>query len=274
MKCFRYRSNRRVISLVLSVLILSSGCSTLRPDQYARYGYKGDPIVKEGRPILLVDWIGNLFGALSKLILWNWKVERHNIQPDTEAALNDYLTAHPEMGNLAVQLNRYAPQDAWHRLFHNSGVKWPYRYTFGILSVLILDTILVNRIFGGDRYDPFTHTVYLQSDLPSIALHELGHAKDFSGRRYRGSYALLRIVPLTDLYQEYKASQIAFDHLRRGKNIKGEIEAYKILYPAYGTYAGSYLPLFGLGSILGAIIGHIWGRSEARALERRAKFAS
>lgn len=258
----------KLISVLVMIAFMTTGCAVLKPEQYDEFGYKGEPVVREGARVLPIDWIGNVFGAFAKLILWNWKVERHNTQAETEKAVADYLSSHQEtLGNVAVQLNRYAPQDSWRRLFKNSGVKWPYRYTLGILSVLILDTILAGRIFGGDRYDPFTHTVHLYSDLPSIALHELGHAEDFAQRRYRGSYGLFRIIPFVDLYQEYQASHEAFHYIREEKMRDTEIEAYKVLYPAYGTYAGGYL--LGYGTMIGAVVGHIWGRSKAHALEKQ-----
>jgi hypothetical protein len=257
----------QALAVFLSLSLLMGGCSTLKTGEYAQFGYKGQAETKEGQRVLPVDWLGNFFGAFSKLLLWNWKVERHNIQTDTKEAVAQYLSKHEDtLGNVMVQLNRYAPQDSWRRLFQNKGVQWPYRYFLGIFSVLIMDTLLPGRIFGGDRYDPFTHTVHLYSDLPSIALHELGHAEDFAERRYRGSYALFRIVPFADLYQEYKATEDAFEYVREEKMVPTQIECYKVLYPAYGSYVGSYLFSFG---ILAVIVGHIWGRSEARALEQR-----
>ena len=255
--------------IVLICLTVSvSGCTTLKQNEYDEFGYHGEAIVQEGARILPVDWLGNFFGAIYKLILWNWKVKRHNIQNDTEKAVADYIHANPDLGNVQVQLNRYAPQDAWKRLFKNKGVKWPYRYTIGFFTVLFADTLFINRIFAGDYYNPFTHQVNIYSDIPAVALHELGHAKDFGRHRYRGSYALLRILPFTDLYQENAATEEAFSYARSKKDVNQEIENYKVLYPAYGTYVGGYFPVLG-GSVLGAIVGHIWGRSEAGKLEPR-----
>jgi len=263
-----YRSvSHKALAILLSLSLLLSGCSTLKTDEYAQFGYKGQPEAKEGQRVLPIDWLGNFFGAFSKLLLWNWKVERHRIETSTEQVVDGYLRSHEDtLGNVLVQLNRYAPQDAWKRLFQNKKVKWPYRYFLGIFSVLIVDTLLPGRIFGGDRYDPFTHTVHLYSDLPSIALHELGHAEDFAVRRYRGSYALFRMVPFADLFQEDKATDFAFQYVREEKMIDTEIECYKILYPAYGSYIGGYL---GSWSPIAIIGGHIYGRKKARALEKR-----
>ena len=266
MKLFR-RMKPAALVLCLVFAVTVSGCARLQPGEYAEHGYHGQTVTKEGKRIVPLDWLGNIFGALGKLILWNWKVHRHWINEDTEKAMQEYIAKNPELGDLEIQLNRYAPQDAWRRLVKNKQVKWPYRLFIGTFLVLIVDTILINRIFGSDYYNPYTHTVHLYSDVPSVGLHELGHAKDFAERRYKGSYAIFRIVPFANLYQEWIATDKAFTHIREEQQLAREIEAYKILYPAYGNYVGGYFVPY--GSVAGAIVGHIWGRVEARPLEER-----
>ena len=101
-----------------------------------------------------------------------------------------------------------------------------------------------------------------------MALHEAGHVHDFASRRFKGTYASIRIIPFVDLYQEYKASAEAIGYLKEIHDHSAELDAYKVLYPAYGTYVGSYLfPL--IGSAAGALLGHVVGRS-ASALRKRA----
>ncbi|HTL48292.1 MAG TPA: hypothetical protein VL688_09585 [Verrucomicrobiae bacterium] len=268
MDSFRRFLKPAALILCLTFCVSASGCARLKPNEYAEYGYKGEATVKEGKRILILDWLGNIVGAFSKLILWNWKVERHWVREESQQAIQDYIAKNKDtLGDVQVQLNRYAPQDAWPRLIHNKGVKWPYRVFIGSFVVLFIDTLFVDRIFGADYYNPYTHTVYLFSDIPSVALHELGHAKDFGERRYRGSYGLFRIIPFANLYQEWIATDKAFSYIREEKQVDREIEAYKILYPAYGTYVGGYFVPY--GSIAGAIVGHIWGRAEAHDLEQR-----
>ena len=258
------------LGLCFAFLLSSSGCASLKPEEFAVHGYHGTSTMKEGREILVLDWLGNIFGAFEKLILWNWKVSRHKITEETKASMQAYIDDNQKtLGDVEIQLNRYAPQDAWRRLFKNKGVKWPYRVFMGSLVVLIADTLWINRLFGFDYYNPYTHTVNLYTDIPSVGLHELGHAEDFAERRYRGSYAFLRLIPFFDLYQEYIATDKAFKYIRGKRQLEREIEAYKTLYPAYGTYVGSYLIPY--GSVAGAIVGHIWGRSDARPLERELK---
>jgi hypothetical protein len=128
------------------------------------------------------------------------------------------------------------------------------------------------RLLGGlllsDYYDPFSDTVHIFSDDAAIALHEAGHAKDFAYRKWRGTYALARSLPGFNTFQESIATDEALDYLKITNQRDEAVRAYKILYPAYATYVGGYLPAYPIG-YLGAIAGgHIYGRREARRLER------
>lgn len=249
--------------MVCMVAISLTGCAVATP-----YVPQGDhATVTRGRPIPPVDFVGNVFGLLLKLILWNWKVDNHAISQATESSLVAYLDSPNSMTEgTHFSLNEYSPGRALSRLVHNHKVAWPYRLLLGLPITLVFDVVLPGRLFagllGGDSYNPFTDTVSIYSDLPSIALHEAGHAHDTNKRRWKGSYAAFRLVPFVDLYQEYEASDAAFHYFIETGAQAQEIEAYKILYPAYGTYMGSYLPIIG-GNLVGALIGHGWGRTKA-----------
>ena len=110
-------------------------------------------------------------------------------------------------------------------------------------------------------YNPWTDTVHVYSDHPAVALHELGHAWDFGRRRFRGTYGLIRTLPVVPLYQEFIASDKAFDYFIEIHDQQAEEDAYKILVPAYGSYIGSYF-LFPFNYVAVGI-GHVWGRSAA-----------
>jgi hypothetical protein len=108
--------------------------------------------------------------------------------------------------------------------------------------------------------------VHLYSDDPAVALHELGHAKDFEHNQSKGLYAVGRILPSVALSQEYEATDNAVGYLKEKKDQKGELKAYNTLYPAYGTYIGSYSG-FPYGSAIGAGVGHVtgaWKRHEQK----------
>ena len=108
----------------------------------------------------------------------------------------------------------------------------------------------------------------IYSDLPSVALHEAGHVHDFNKRRYKGTYALVRLIPFVDLYQEFQATDEALTYLIETGERQEELAAYKILYPAYGSYVGGYFFILG-GPLIGAVGGHLWGRAKAHS---RAKY--
>jgi hypothetical protein len=112
-----------------------------------------------------------------------------------------------------LRLNQYNPAQDLSRLARNRHVAWPYRLLIGLPVTLLSDVLLPGRLFPwGDYYNPYTNTVHLYSDLPAVSLHEAGHAHDFSKQRYKGTYALGRLVPFVDLFQEFHATDEAIDH--------------------------------------------------------------
>jgi hypothetical protein len=87
----------------------------------------------------------------------------------------------------------------------------------------------------------------------------LGHAHDFALPLLRFVRAAENIL-LIDL-SEYHASHEAFEYVRE-ENDRNRDRSLYVLYPAYGTYAGGYL--FRYGSVIGAVLGHIWGREKPK----------
>jgi len=266
-------------------LLLLSGCAAV-PYQYTENIEApnllelrpGEAQIERGRPVAFVDGIGHYFFSLpSKLILWNWRVDNHNVSAETEAALSAYLAAN-DLDNVKVRINQYAPGGEWRRLVLNRSINGFWRYTFGVIATTFY-TIKPGRVFGGDNYNPYTNTINIYSDHSSIAVHEGAHAKDFATREHKGSYAAARMIPLFPLYQEAVATGDAIGYVRDRELPEEERKGYKILYPAYGTYiAGEGLGLASwftpisypvqLGVQLGvAIPGHIVGRIKAANID-------
>lgn len=252
---------RRVIVVLLSLSLV--GCATTTP----YIGQGPHPQIARGKPVPPIDVLGNILALPFKLMLLSWKFNLHRISPSTEDTLRQYLTDRdlPGLRDTRFQLNMYNPGEDLSRLIHNKHIAWPYRLLLGLPTTLIYDVLLPGRIIPfGDYYNPFTNTVHIFSDNPAILLHEAGHAYDFATRRYQGSYALIRMIPfgIGILYQESEATGEALRYLRETDDHKGEVNAYKILYPAYGTYVGSIaIPV--AGNIIGAVAGHVVGRSKA-----------
>lgn len=226
--------------------------------------------VEIGRPHKILDTAGWIVGIPDKILLWDRRVNRHAISEPTLDATADYLTAN-NLPHVKVRANQYAPLKDFGRLRKNKTVAWPYRYTLGVLSVAG-EAIVPGRLFGGDHFNPFTQTVHLYSDVPSIALHELAHAKDFTRRTYQGTYALAYSV--LPIWHETLASQDVFAHLYERGDREGVVEANRILYPAYATYIGNgignWVPNYALPVYYGSVIaGHANGRMLSRHVDHQ-----
>jgi hypothetical protein len=215
-----------------------------------------------------VDTLGNVLALWPKLLLLDWRFANHAISERTEASLVQYLNDRaPNLTHTHVRLNQYAPHKDLKRLVTNRWVAWPYRIFPGLLVTLLTDVILPGRLFPwGDYYNPWTNTIHLYSDRTAIGLHELGHAYDFSQQPYKGTYGLARLIPVVVLHQEWQATDEAIGYLVETGDRAGELRAYKVLYPAFGSYVGGYLLPFGAPP--GILIGHFVGRTKAAARQR------
>lgn len=295
---------RKIIGLTVFIVAscVVGGCG-LAPQPIVPYEYgvalenggvlklaPGEPQVERGEPEEFLDWIGhNVISLPSKLILWNWDVANHNISPETEEILKEYL-ADNGLHNVKVRLNDYSPGDEWRRLFDNESVEPFWRYTLGVLSVSAY-TAIPGRFFagliGGDNYNPYTNTINLYSDHPAIALHEAGHAKDFAGQEDKGLYAAMRLLPIVPLIQESRATSDALGYVEDKDMLEEEARAYEILYPAFGSYvfgeglfgaAYDYVPINAeikiAANVTGILMGHIVGRAEADELEQHGTAAA
>lgn len=276
--------NHGVLQLKLSVLLvlmMLQACTTV-PYQYGVERAELDkglypPLTQQyyqGAPSKVLDaadwyWPNSL---LAKLILWDKDVDSHQISDETLAVLKQYIDDN-QLDEVQVLVNTYKPGNQWRRLFKNRTIAPGWRYTLGVLSVSFY-TILPGRFFGGDAYNPYTNTIYLYSDDPSIALHEAGHAKDFARRHYKGTHAAIYSLPFAALYYEAKASNEALSYLQQKQQLEAKAEAYEILYPAYATYvSGNFLRFseYAAYSAIGVIPGHIAGQIAARSTRKRAE---
>ncbi len=270
--------DRMVASAIISIaLSVAPGCNPLAPRPIIVDSYRvapellalTRPPIERGRPLPIIDSVGWVFGIPGRLLLWDPRIDNHHISQHSEAVVAGYLAAN-DLEHVKLRINQYAPLEDWRRLRANKTVGWGYRYTLGTLSVLG-EAILPGRIFGGDHYNPFTATVHLYSDLPSIALHEAAHAKDFSRQEHPGTYALVYLIPIVPLWHERVATGDVMAYVAATGDAELQREAYRILYPAYGTYVGGALgfvlpryadPLY-YGSV---IVGHAAAHHHAYAI--------
>ena len=199
-------------------LVGGVGCAPLAPRSIPEQRYyqssrlpTDQPQIQRGRPRPVIDTVGWVIGIPNKILLWDRRVDNHSISYETELSIAEYVERN-NLSTVRVRLNQYRPGEDWGRLVRNDSVGAPWRFTFGALSVLG-ETLLPGRIFGGDHYNPYTDTIHIYSDIPAVALHEGGHAKDFARRKWKGTYAFAYALPLVPLYHESKAAADVIAHL-------------------------------------------------------------
>ncbi|ASV10926.1 hypothetical protein B2G51_03065 [Leptospira santarosai] len=269
--------------LLLGSLFLSTGCtySVEKKYIYAKPYYPNqnhfneeNPQFEEGEPYWFLDFLGNILGALSKLILWNKKMNNHRLSEETKNYLRNYISEN-NLKDVKVRFNQYAPIDDLVQLWRSDNAHPLLKYTLGIINWLF-GVIIPGRLFAGlltgDHYNPYSNTINLYSDIPSVVLHEGGHAKDFALRKYRSFYSLAYWVPIFGpLYAEARASEDALGYLRYKCDLKNELIAYRTLYPAYATYATGPI-LSSTGKLVGlaaSIPGHIVGYRKEKKVEKQ-----
>lgn len=263
--------------LCLSFLMFT-GCATVPYREGVRFddprlppAPHWDAQIVRGRPNRVLDasdwvWPGSWLG---KLILWDRRVDNHKIGEETEEVMRRYLAAN-ELTHVKVRLNQYDPGGEFRRIRHNKSMGAGWRYTIGMVSWLHY-TILPGRFFGGDHYNPYSNTINLYSDIPAIAVHEGGHAKDLANRKWKGTYSFAYVLPLVNLHHEALASNDALGYLRAHESEALQREGYRLMHPAYGTYlganAGIFFPDYNLPIYAGAVLGgHITGRVTAAGI--------
>lgn len=219
-----------------------------------------------------LDLFGDLISKIPQLLFWDLRYGNHRISAESEQALSEFIQEY-KLTDVKIRLNQWAPHKEIGRLFKNPHIAWPYKILF-FPSTLI--TSLLARPFSGllisDYYDPGSNTIHIFSDHPAILLHEAGHALDFSRKEHKGTYAIARILPGVNLFQESIASDEAIFYFESKKQYEKLLAAYKILYPAYATYMISYISAAPVAYIGAIIIGHWMGRFKAREKEWELKF--
>src|SRR5262249_23131903 len=112
--------------LCFAALCLGSGCVSAPYRYGANERYFTSPElaaitetqIERGQPRPVLDGVGWVIGIPNKIVLWNRKIDNHNISLETEQAIADYLTKN-ELTTVKVRLNQYAPGSDWHRLVAN-----------------------------------------------------------------------------------------------------------------------------------------------------------
>lgn len=277
MRTLPARGASTILLGLLSAAVLSGCATAVKPtvipvsqigDSHARYqrAVTGEDQFERGQPRPVIDGVGWVVGIPNKVMLWDRRVDNHRISPETENQLREYLAAN-ELYDVKVRVNQYHPLDEWRRLRRNQRVSPGWRYTVGALHTLGY-TVLPGRIFGGDRYNPYTNSLYVYSDAPPMSIVEAAYAKDVSTRDLPGTYAAVQDLPVVGLWHETIATRDALDYTYMACTPEDRQEAECLLYPRYGARVGgavgSATGVVGFPTWIGAGGGHVVGRLQGR----------
>lgn len=266
-------------------LAVAGGCAAT-PYQYGHFQRSHSDheapcvvVIEHGTPNKRLDRLAWLVGTPERILTLNKKVNQHELSPETTEKLKTYLERN-DLTDVYVYVNHYDPAGQWRRLRENTQMSPVWRYSFGVFS-FIGYTVWPRRVFGGDQYNPYTNSLYLNSDVPAVALHEAAFAKDVHARKLPGTYAAINDLPLLSLWHETRAVSDVLGYARAQNDLETEQETYKVQYPRMGAdgsmVGGPFVPFWWGGVALrvgGAAVGHVAGRTLAAQRTAQVQVAS
>lgn len=262
----------RVTAWVIALpLFLLSGCA-VSPYHFGRFhplepnGAAVQPVeVVYGKQHKTLDQIGWVVGTPARVLTLNKNIDNHQISTETVELLKVYM-AENDITDVFVAVNDYDPKGQWRRLRENDRVAPFWRYSVGTLTWMQY-TLFPNRVFGGDRYDPYSNSLNLTSDVPALVLSEAAYAKDIHSQRHPGMYAaIVNDLPLLSVWRRAKATSDVLGYAQIGNDWTIEEQAYHVLYPHIGAGAfgltAHFVPVVGpFVTLGGAAVGHVAGRT-------------
>jgi hypothetical protein len=217
-----------------------------------------DPQFECGRPNKVIDGVGWVFGIPRKIVLWDRRAVNHDVSPQTQESLAEYLSANG-VTSTKVRINEYDPGGEWRRLGANKSVGAGWRYTFGAFGTLAY-TLFPGRLFGADGYNPYTDSVYIYSDIPCVAQEQAAYAKLVRQREYPGTYVAVTSLPFVRLWPEKQAKDDVLAFAAAEGTSDEQRAAIQAMYPEYGAEIADELTRFVPGGFLltaaGAGLGH------------------
>jgi hypothetical protein len=264
-------------TLLLAQAVSVIGCANkaYRYGDFSVADEESDPsliVVQHGPPHKRLDRMSDIVTWPRRKLMPD-RPDRRQIDPETTAKVAEYLEKN-DLADVYVSVREYQPRDQWRRLRENQVVSPLSRYSFGTLSV-VRYSLLPGRVFGRNAYNPYTNTLYVNSDSPALLLHEAAFAKNVHSRKLPGVYAVSRSLPFLSVVHEFESAQDVVGYAQTEKDWELEQESYREVYPRVGSSAAGGVsavvpiwwgrPLLGLA---GTAAGSVAGRT---ALAQREK---
>ena len=254
-------------ALILGVsCVFFSGCASFNAFEKTAYqptnSFSNQVEIQRGQPNKIIDGIGTVFGIPNKLVLLDQRADNHQISGETELALSNYLVQN-QLQDVLVRSNQYDPIGEWRRMVDNDDIRPVWRMTAGNYNLLKY-TLLPGRLTGGDWYNPYTDSIHLYSDIPSLAISKAAYAYDVRTRLNPGAYAAVKEIPLVGLAHETTATRTALAYYEN--NFPEQLQdARQILEPNNGAnWGGQLLSFLPYGTFVGRLIGSGVGRLKSK----------
>ena len=222
--------------------------------------------IQRGRPRPIIDATGRVLGLPNRIAIGDTKVDNHNISQATEMEIVNYLEQNG-LDSVMVRSNQYAPLGELKRMVTNDRIRPIWKSTFGTYNLLKY-TLLPGRLVGGDWYNPYTDSLHVYSDVPTLAISRAAYAQDVRGRVNPGAYAAIKDIPFAGLAHETTATQLSLQWYEdQPEKIE---EAREILLPSYGASVGGQLAsVVPYGEVVGRILGGGAGKLASKIENRR-----
>ncbi|MBS0204623.1 MAG: hypothetical protein JSS49_17095 [Planctomycetes bacterium] len=269
--------------LLLACTVCGAGCATAP----YRFGHFHSDRVHEtpdqavfvfGQPSKTLDRMAWVVALPTRLLQLHPKVNSHTLSADTTEKLQAYLQEN-DITDVLVRVNQYDPGGEWRRLRQNTRIAPGWRYTFGTASVIGY-TLIPGRVFGGDAYNPFTNSLYVNSDVAAMLITEAAYAKDIHSRSLPGTYAAINEFPVLTLWRHTNAVNDTLGYALKDDDWELERETYRTVYPLMGIHAAlggqsaishvAAMPMITIpiSVVGGAIAGHTVGQTTIAHRER------
>ncbi len=225
----------------------------------------GQVAFKYGKPQKTLD-------RMSDIVSWPRRVfrpdtpDKRTITSETTDKLREYLSKNDLM-DVEVTVRDYDPGEQWSRLRDNRIVPGLSRYTLGVFSMLNY-ALIPGRVFGRNEYNPYTNTLYVNSEAPALVVHEAAFAKNLRARPWPGVYAVASSLPFLSALHEIDSAREVVAYARAEEDWALEQESYREIYPRVGSEAtggmAALVPVWWGGPVLGlagSAMGSVAGRT-------------
>ncbi len=252
-------------------------CATT-PYKYGRFSSDTSPAVRkievsEGESHKTLD-------ALSDAASWPVRKlmpkrpDKRTISDETKEKVLAYLEQN-DLADVHVEVRGYSPRRQWRRLGESSVVSPLARYTLGTFSVLGY-SVLPGRLLGRNTYSPYTNTLYVNRDEPSLLLHEAAYAKSIRGKPVPDVYAAMARLPILSLGRELEGARDVVAYAQAQDDWDLEQDSYRSVFPHVGSGvtggASTFVPVWWAGPVMGlagAAAGNVAGQSVLARRERQ-----